>query len=64
MGITMGVDGEALDAGVPQGALDRGTRLPGVEQDRLIPGDGPLVEDMGVGPDRCCPASGVKPGGP
>ena len=64
MGIAMSIDGETLDASVAQGTLDRGTCLSGIEQDRLIPGDCPLVENMGVGTNRCRAASGIKPGGP
>jgi hypothetical protein len=46
------VDGDALnpsDLALAQGALDCGTSLPAVEDDRLIVEDTPLVEDMSVG---------------
>jgi hypothetical protein len=64
VGIAMRVDRETLDAGMPQGPLDRRTGLSGAQQDRLIIRDSPLVEHMGVGADRCRFASWIEAGGP
>ena len=48
----MGVDGNALepiDVLLPQGALDGGSRLAAVQDDRLIIENAPLVEYVGIG---------------
>ena len=60
----MRIDGDAfdsLDLALAQGALDGGTGLPAVQDDRLIVEDAPLVEHMGVGPDRVGSPPRIEP---
>jgi len=52
---------EPLDLPLAQGAFDSGARLPAVQDNRLIIEDAPLVEHMGVGPDRIGPPPRVEP---
>ncbi len=59
----VGVDGHAfdpIDMLLPQGAFDRRSRLPPVQDDRLIVKNAPLVEHMGVGADRVGAPPGVE----
>jgi hypothetical protein len=67
VGEAVGVDSDALQVGyvlLAQRALDRGTRLAPVENNRLVVEDSPLVEHVRVGADRAGAAAWVEASGP